>query len=94
MASDAFRFTGRLAGELGRIAWSSKFAGPDGIPGSIDAVDLTWINEALSERFPGASVADMEILGGDSGTTERRRVGLTYARDARPVGAPESYRSR
>ena len=66
------------------------FAGPEGIPGSIDAVDLRWINEALSERFPGASVADMEILGGDSGTTERRRVGLDYESGGRPSGAPES----
>jgi len=87
---DALRFTGRVAGELGRIARSSVFAGPEGIPRSIEAIDLGWINDALSERLPGVSVSDIDILGGDSGTTERRRVGLVYAQDGRQAGAPES----
>jgi len=73
VVSDALRFTGRVLGELGRMAWSSVSAGTPGIPRSIDATNLAWIDEALSERFPGASVAAMEVLGGDSGTTERRR---------------------
>jgi aminoglycoside phosphotransferase (APT) family kinase protein len=79
-----------VAGELGRIARSSVFAGAEGIPRSIEAIDLGWINDALSERLPGVSVSDIDILGGDSGTTERRRVGLVYARGGRPAGAPES----
>ncbi len=79
-----------MARELGRIAWSSIFVRPDGIPRSIEAIDLAWLNDALSERFPGVSVTGMEILGGDSGTTERRRVGLVYGPGARPTGAPES----
>jgi hypothetical protein len=88
--SDALRFTVRIVGELGRMAWSSVSAGPEGIPRSIEAIDLAWISEALSERFPGVSVANIDILGGDSGTTERRRVGLVYAQDGRQAGAPES----
>ena len=90
---DALRFTVRIVGELGRMAWSSVSAvsaGPEGIPRSIEAIDLAWISEALSERFPGVSVANIDILSGDSGTTERRRVGLVYAQDGRPAGAPES----
>jgi aminoglycoside phosphotransferase (APT) family kinase protein len=90
VVSDALRFSGRVAGELGRIAWSSIFVRPDGIPRSIEAIDLAWINDALSERFPGVSVANIDILGGDSGTTERRRVGLVYAPDGRPADGPES----
>jgi len=72
------------------MAWSSVSAGPEGIPRSIEAIDLSWISEALSERFPGVSVANIDILGGDSGTTERRRVGLVYPQDGRQAGAPES----
>jgi len=90
VVSDALRFSGRVAGELGRMAWSSVWASPEGIPRSMEAIDLAWIGEALSERFPEASVTDMETLGGDSGTTERRRLGLVYAPGARPAGAPES----
>ena len=87
---DALRFTGRVLGELGRMAWSSVSAGTDGIPRSVGAINVAWINDVLSEHFPGASVADMEILGGDSGTTERCRIGLVYAPGARPAGAPDS----
>jgi len=90
VVSDALRFTGRVVGELGRMAWSSIVAGPEGIPRSIEAINVPWINDALSERFPGASVTSIEILGGDSGTTERRRVRLAYAGGGQPTGAPES----
>lgn len=57
--SDAFRFTGRVVGELGRMAWSSLSAGSEGIPRSIEAIDPGWIKDALSERFPGAPVTSM-----------------------------------
>ena len=87
---DALRFTGRVVRELGGMAWSSVSAGTDGIPRSIEAINLAWINHTLSERFPGASVTSMETLGGDSGTTERCRIGLDYAPGARPAGAPDS----
>jgi hypothetical protein len=87
---DALRFTGRVVRELGGMAWSSVSARTDGIPRSIEAINLPWINHTLSERFPGASVTSMETLGGDSGTTERCRIGLDYAPGARPGGAPDS----
>ena len=90
MVADALQFTGRVLGELGKIAWSNLFARPEGLPRSMETIDVRWLNDALAERFPGASVIDLEVLGGDSGTTERRRLGLTYAPGADPPGAPES----
>ena len=90
MVADAVRFTGRVVGELGRMAWSSAFARSEGVPRSIEGIDAAWISDALSEAFPGASVAGIEVCGGDSGTTERRRLRLRYTLGGQPTGAPDS----
>jgi hypothetical protein len=87
---DAVRFTGRVAGELGRLGLGRLRPGSSRVPLTLAHVDAAWVEDALSERFPGAKVAAVRVLNEDSGTTARRRLAVEYAPGGQPAGAPES----
>lgn len=87
---DPLRFTARVVSELGRLGWARMPRDRGGLPSSIDGVDAAWVEGALAARFPDARVARIEVIGGSSGTTERRRLAVHYAEGARPEGAPAS----
>jgi hypothetical protein len=53
-------------------------ATPD-MPHGPEAVTASWLSSALSTRFPGTEVAEVEVLAQHSGTTGRMRLGLEYA---------------
>ncbi|MET0904047.1 MAG: aminoglycoside phosphotransferase, partial [Acidimicrobiales bacterium] len=54
------------------------------IPSSWDDVDARWMNHALAESFPGATVDQVELVLRDDGTNRRARFALTYASGAGP----------
>jgi hypothetical protein len=77
---DALRFTGRIAGELGRMAWSSVAAGPDGIPRSIEAINVAW---SIRGHSPGTQVPDSTpILRQGSQRLRSSRAAIFTARSA------------
>jgi hypothetical protein len=49
------------------------------IPADWSEVTPAWMTAALAERFPGAEVADVELVTRDDGTNRRARFRLTYA---------------
>ena len=55
------------------------------IPASWDDVSPQWMTDALRSSFPGAEVADVELLLVDDGTNRRARLGLTYATGTGPA---------
>lgn len=87
---DAIRFTGRVGTELARIGWGRVLPRVGHVPRTIEDVNAAWMADALSQRFSGARVTGLKVLGGDSGTTERRRLAIEYASGGRPEGAPSS----
>jgi hypothetical protein len=87
---DALRFTGRVGVELGRIGWMRMVPRVGDVPRTIADVSAPWVADVLSRRFSGARVAGLKVLGGDSGTTERRRLAIEYVSGGRPDGAPSS----
>ena len=82
--SDGLVFALRL---LGQLAWmlrdrllGTRLARRGGIPRSVDAIDATWLSEALQQSYPGVVVNRVERLAGHSGTTVRERIALSYAK--------------
>ncbi len=89
---DAFSTTFRVTRELGWVGLDRLLAfgstRREGIPESIEAIQPDWLGSALEDAFPGVRVAEIEHLGGHSGTTTRARLRVDYA--TAPAGAPET----
>lgn len=69
------RRVGRVATELAR----ARMAGTSDEPTRIVDVDAAWLSRALQAAFPGCRVATVEVLDQNAGTTDRARLGVTYA---------------
>lgn len=91
------RFAGDLAAKVGRIAghvlWERvhrpALRSASDVPRTPDDVTAEWLTACLCAGHPAASVAGVEILGGTSGTSTRRRMRLTYNAVGREAGLPE-----
>ena len=55
------------------------------IPPTWDDVTAEWLDALLAPRFPGARVADVEMLTITDGTNRRARVGATYSAGTGPA---------
>jgi len=91
------RFAGELGAKIARIGahvlWERVHA-PDlsaasDVPRSPDDATVDWLTRCLCAAYPGATVTAVEILGGSSGTSTRRRLRLTYNERGREAGLPE-----
>jgi len=57
---------------------------PDRVPASWEEITPAWVTAAISERHPGAEVAEVSILKRDDGTNRRAVLGLRYASGSGP----------
>lgn len=48
------------------------------VPWSTEAISTAWLNDVLCASHPGAKVLSMELGSGTSGTTNRRKIKVTY----------------
>jgi aminoglycoside phosphotransferase (APT) family kinase protein len=91
---DAFTVALRALEQLGRMTrdrlGGRRRADAEGIPGDLDAIDETWMTQALQACFPGVRVREVERLGGDSGTTTRERIRLDYDETGEGSAPPET----
>lgn len=81
-AEASWRDGAATASRLGRaaidLAWARIAASSDE-PARIADVGAAWLTRALQRPFPGSRVAAVVVLDQDAGTTERARLGVTYA---------------
>lgn len=59
----------------------------DAVPASADAIDPAWLTAALAPRYPGARVADVEVVERHEATNSHARLRVRYDEAA---GAPEA----
>jgi thiamine kinase-like enzyme len=64
---------------------------PEDIPWSADAVSAEWLTAILCRDHPGAEVVGVQVDGGSSGSSVRRRIGVTYNEAGRDAGLVDSY---
>jgi len=65
-------------GALGEVALALSRWVPSAKPSRVADIDATWLTAILATRTPGARVLGVEDRGGSSGTTDRRRLALTW----------------
>lgn len=75
-------------GALGEVALALSPWAPSPKPRLVSDVDATWLTSILAPRTPGARVLDVEDRGGSSGTTDRRRLRLTWNDAGVDAGLP------
>lgn len=71
--------------EKGRIATVET-----DIPVSYEAISPKWLTAVLCRAAPGAEVVDFRLGAVDNGTTNRRRIHLTYNAEGRKRNLPAS----
>jgi hypothetical protein len=75
-------------GALGEVALALSPWVPSPKPHRVADVDATWLTSILAKGAPGARVLDVEDRGGTSGTTDRRRLALTWNDAGVAAGLP------
>jgi hypothetical protein len=75
-------------GALGEIALALSPWVPSPKPRRVADVDAAWLTSILAEGTPGARVLDVEDRGGTSGTTDRRRLALSWNEAGVAAGLP------
>lgn len=91
------RFAGQLAAKVGRIAGHvlcerarrPALRSASDVPRTPDDVNAEWLTMCLCADHPGAAVTGIDVFGGTSGTSTRRRLRLTYNAAGREAGLPE-----
>jgi hypothetical protein len=73
---------------LGDVALALAPWIPSAGPQRASDVDADWLSRALGAAVPGARVLDVEDRGGTSGTTDRRRLRLTWNAAGLDAGLP------
>ncbi len=58
---------------------------PLSVPKTWDEVTPEWMSQALSDRHPGVSVKDIDVVSRDDGTNRRARLGLPMPRVLDPT---------
>jgi hypothetical protein len=80
---------GRLLGGLGEVGLGLSPWAPAPRPKRTNDVDRLWLSRALARDVAGAELDAITDLGGDSGTTDRRRLGLQWNRAGVDAGLPD-----
>lgn len=75
-------------GALGEVALALSPWAPGPRPRRVAEIDATWLTSTLAAQTPGARVLDVEDRGGTSGTTDRRRLALTWNEAGVDTGLP------
>jgi hypothetical protein len=75
-------------GVLGEVALALSPWAPSPKPRRVADIDATWLTSILATGTPGARVLHVEDRGGTSGTTERRRLELTWNDTGVAAGRP------
>ncbi|MCZ7528574.1 MAG: phosphotransferase [Acidimicrobiia bacterium] len=65
-------------GALGQVSLALSPKIPAAKPHTVTQVGAEWLTSVLAQDTPGARVVDVEDRGGTSGTTDRRRLQLTW----------------
>jgi hypothetical protein len=76
-----------LASEQGR---QEKVTDPSQVPGSYDAITPEWLSKILCRDTPGAEIVSSSLDAPDDGTSNRRRIFLTYNDAGQRAGLPSS----
>ena len=63
---------------IGEVALALSPWAPSPKPRRVADVDAAWLTSILATRTAGARVLDVADRGGSSGTTDRRRIALTW----------------
>jgi hypothetical protein len=64
---------------------------PEDIPWCADAVSAEWLTPILCSGHPGAEVTSVQVDGGSSGSSVRRRIGVTYNAAGKDAGLVDSF---
>ncbi len=64
---------------------------PNDIPWCAEAISPEWLTPILCKDHPGASVVSLDIDGGSSGSSVRRRVRVTYNKEGKRAGLVEKF---
>jgi hypothetical protein len=75
-------------GALAEVALALSPWAPSPRPHRLAHVDAPWLTATLASGAPGARVLAVEMLGGSSGTTDRRRLRLTWNEAGIDAGLP------
>lgn len=84
--SQLLRVAGHLIAE--KVARARPTKAPD-IPGSFGALSAQWLESVLCANSPGATVRSFLTVTESNGTTNRRRLLLTYNDVGQEAGLPE-----
>ncbi len=57
-------------------------------PKALADVTPAWLREVLGALVPGARVTDLEVIGGDAGTTSRHRLRVEWNQAGSDAGLP------
>jgi Ecdysteroid kinase-like family len=60
------------------------------IPISYESITVEWLTEVLCSKVPGAEVISYKLDEVDDGSSNRRRLFITYNSDGKVAGLPES----
>lgn len=78
-----------VAGSLLKTALSYSPWVPTRGPHRADEIDAAFLSRVFRERAPGAVAEAAEDVGGHAGTTNRRRIEVTWNASGRDAGLPE-----
>lgn len=71
-----------------RIAPQAPITDPRVVPPSAEAITPEWLTAVLCRQVDGARVVDIEVSGGDDGTSARRALRIRYNEAGTTAGLP------
>jgi hypothetical protein len=79
----------RLAAQVAKeLVATTRARSLDEVPASASALTAEWLTAALCSEVPGASVAELEVLGGSVGTSTRSALRVGYNAAGQQAGLP------
>jgi hypothetical protein len=83
MIRDKLRMVGDTASIASSIAWerlgpSPRLITAEAVPPSAEAISPQWLTSVLCRNVDGARVVDVQVIGGDNGTSARRALAVHY----------------
>jgi thiamine kinase-like enzyme len=83
MIRDKLRMVGDTASIASSIAWerlgpSPRLITAEAVPPSAEAITPQWLTSVLCRNVDGARVLDVQVIGGDNGTSARRALVVHY----------------
>jgi thiamine kinase-like enzyme len=82
-----------VAGIAGSVAWerltpTPRFVESSEVPRSAEAITPDWLTSLLCRTVSGAFVTDVQVVGGDNGTSARRALTVSYNQAGASAGLP------